>query len=505
MRTENSIKNSILGILSSFVSILIGFFAQKVFIKILGSEYLGVNGLFSNILSMLSVAELGIGGAIIYNLYKPIAENDIEKVKSLLKLYKTAYNWIALIIFSIGICITPFIHIFIGQTNLSLNFKTIYILFLLQTVVSYLLTYKRSMLYAYQKNYIISGIHIIYLIVLNTVQVLLLYFWKNYYLYLIIKIIFVLLENCVINIVANKLYPFIIEKNTNKLEPKVIRDIFTRVKAQVFHTIGGVVVNSTDNIIISKFLGVYTVGLYSNYYLIINSVKTLFSQLISSTTASVGNLLVESDPRKSFDIYKKIRFINFWMAVFCSISILVIMNDFIILWIGENYLLSMTVLVVLVLNLYQKMMRNCNDVFLIAAGICIENRFVPIVESIINIISSVILVKVIGLAGVFIGTIISGLTLWCYSYPKFAYKKLFKRNYSDYAKETIGYILIFILLAAITYFAAHLIVFKNTYLNFAYDIIIVLLVPNILLFIMFRKTDNFKYFKNLLKRIVSKK
>ena len=189
MRVKNSIKNTTAAIVSNILTILIGLVAQAVFIKILGTEYLGINGLFTNIISMLGIVELGIGSAIVYNLYKPIANRDYETIKSLMNFYKKAYHIIALVVFIIGISIIPFLGYFIGKVTIDININLVYILFIIDIVCSYLLTYKRSLLYADQKNYIINIIHMIYLVTLNISQLLLLYITKNYYLYLGIKII----------------------------------------------------------------------------------------------------------------------------------------------------------------------------------------------------------------------------------------------------------------------------------------------------------------------------
>lgn len=498
MRTNNSIKNGFVAIIASFISILIGFVAQKIFISILSTEYLGINGLFTNILSMLSIAELGVGEAIIFHLYKPIANDNKEEIKSLLRLYQKSYNVIAIIVLIVGLILIPFLGFFIGKTTLNLNFVLVYILFLLQTVASYILTYKRSILFAYQKNYVVNIIHCFYLFLLNIFQLLILYLTKNYYIYLAIKVVFILFENLVINAFANKMYPFINDKNVKKLEKNVERDIFVRVKAQFLHKIGFIAINATDNIIISKFIGVAVVGLYSNYYLIINSVRNLFGQLIASITASVGDLLVDKNKDKSFEVYKKIRFFNFWISTFAATSILVIIQSFILVWLGNDYLLPQMVVYILVFNFYQKMMRSCNEVFLSAAGICVENRFVPLIESVVNIVSSIILLKFFGLAGVFIGTVVSGLVLWCYSYPKFVYKNLFKRSYLSYAKETISYIIIFLLIAIITYFVSTLFIVENLFLQLIINILICVSIPNIILLIIFWKNDNMLYFKDLM-------
>ena len=304
MRSLNSIKNTIISIIMSIVTILIGLVTQKIFINILGTEYIGLNGLFNNIISMLAIAELGIGSAIIYNLYEPIANNNKEKIKSLLNFYKKSYRLIALIITVVGICVIPFLNIIVGENNIHENLTFIYLLFLFDTVASYFLTYKRSILYASQKTYIVNIIHIIYLILMNITQITILVLTKNYIVYLIIKIIFRILENIVITLVANKMYSYIREKNVKEIDKKTKNSIIKKVKGLVLHKIGGFIVLGSDNIIISSFLGVSIVGLYSNYNTILQAVDNLFSQVFSAIASSVGNLLVEKNSKKSYEIYK---------------------------------------------------------------------------------------------------------------------------------------------------------------------------------------------------------
>ena len=504
MRTNNSIKNTIGGMTANILIIIIGIVAQAVFIKILGAEYLGINGLFTNIISMLGIVELGIGSAIIYNLYKPIAENNISLIKSLMNFYKKSYRIIGLIVFILGICIMPFLDSFVGKMTINVNVQLVYILFIVDIVCSYFLSYKRSILVANQKNYIINIIHIIYTILLNVFQLLILYLTKSYYLYLIIKIIIRILENIVITIVSNKKYSYLKEKDVLLLDKNIEKDILKKIKALFYHKIGGFIVLGTDNIIISKFLGIIQVGLYSNYYLIINAVQVLFTQIISSSTASVGNMLVTSSKEENFKIFKRIRFLNFWLTCFTGISILVIIENFITIWIGSEYILPKLVLINLIICYYQKSMRASYATFKEAAGIFEEDKYVPIVESILNIIFSIILLKIFGLAGVFMGTIISGLALWCYSYPKFVYKTLFDRKYINYIKETLVYILQFIIIASITYIVSKLLTFNNLYIKLLLNILICIIVPNILMIIMFYKTDEFKYFINLLKKLIKR-
>lgn len=505
MRTNNSIINSIVTLMSNILSFVIAFVAQAIFIRILGTEYLGLNGLFTNLLSMLSIFELGIGNAIVFNLYKPIAENDENKINSLMRFYKKTYNIIALVIFLAGILLMPFLRFIVTTSIEEINIYVVYILFLISTVSSYIMAYKRNLIIANQKNYIINIIHMGYLSILNLSQLLIIYFTKNYYAYLIAKICCQLLENIIINIKANNDYKYLDTKSANKLDNETEKDIFSRVKALFFHKIGGIIINGTDNIIISMFLGLTQVGLYTNYYTITAALTSLFGQIISSATASVGNLLISNDKEKSYEVFDKMRFLNSWISIFSAASFLAIVQPFIKIWVGEEYLLGIGTVAVIAFNYFQKMQRNSYSTFKDSAGIWREDKFVPLIESLLNIIFSIICLKIFGLAGVFMGTIISGLALWCYSYPKFVYKKLFNRSYKNYALETLGYILLFILVALPTYLVSTVLIVNNVLLQIVIKAIICLIIPNLILLIVFRKNKNLKYFKDLILRLFHKK
>lgn len=500
MRIKSSVKNTVAALFSNLITIVIGIVAQTYFIKLLGVEYLGLNGLFTNIISMLGIVELGIGSAITYNLYKPIANKDEETIQSLLHFYKKAYRIIATIIILISIIIIPFLPNLVGKITIKTNIYIIYMLFVIDIVCSYFLSYKRGMLYADQQGYIINLVHVLCLIILNILQILFLYITKNYYLYLIIKITMRIIENIIITIIINYRYSFLREKSIKPLEKNIKNDIISKVKALFFHKIAGFVISGTDNIIISKYLGIITVGLYSNYYLIINSIQTVFNQTLVALTPSIGNLLTENQSKKNYDIFKKIRFLNFWFSTFTAVSLMLIMDSFITIWLGKKYMLSKMVLLMLVINYFIQTMRNSYSIFKEAAGIFYEDRFVPIIESALNVLASIILLKYFGLAGVFMGTITSSLVLWCYSYPKYIYKDLFKQKYKNYILETIAYLTLFIFVLAVSYSISMLTTSENNLLNFAINIILSLTVPNLILLLIFRNNNNFKYYLNLIKK-----
>ncbi len=505
MRLENSIKNIIISLICNLITIIISFISQNVLINTLGIEYSGLNGVFSNVISMLAILELGLGSQIIYHLYKPIAENDIKRIKQLMNFYKKCYNVIAITMLLIGLLIMPFVKSFIGSNNISENIYCVYLLFLADSVISYLIAYKRSILYANQKNRYVDLVHILYMLLMNGMQIVVLLTTKNYILYLIIKIVCRFLENVLINILANKMYPEAMKHKEEKLDKDTIKDIKKRVKALILHRIGSYVVLSTDTIIISKFLGLAISGIYANYILVIDAANTLLSRIFTAVTGSVGNLLVENNKEKSYSIYKKMTFVNFWIFGLAAIGMAFTINPLIKIWIGNEYIVSDAIACIFALNFYCQGMRRTMETFSSAAGICYENRFVPIIESIVNIIVSIVLVTAMGLPGVIIGTIISTLVLHLYGFPKYMYKPLFNKKRIGYIKEFFYYIIILIIPFILIFWTLEFIQISNDIINLAIRIIICLVIVNIFFYITFRKSDEFKYSINTIKSIIAKR
>ena len=499
------IRNSLASILANVINIVIGFLAQKIFVRLLGVEYLGLNSLFSNIISMLAIFELGIGSAITFSLYRPLAKDDKTTIKALMGFYKKAYRIIAIIVTVVGTAITPLLPFLIKEVTIDINIYVVYLMFLADVVCSYLLTYRRSILYADQKNYQISYIHIGYLAIMNALQLGILAITHNYYLYLGIKIAMRIVENLAIHFVVRKLYPYLNNLENAKLDKKLEKDIFKKIKALLFHKIGSFIVLGSDNIIISKFIGLVEVGLYSNYYLIYKAGEQLIGQAISALTPTVGYKLATEESEKSFGAFQKTRFAGFCMACFAATLYFTCMQPFVAVWLGEEYLLSILVLAMIALNLFQHIQRYAFSTFKEAAGIYHEDRFIPLIESVLNIVASIILLKIFGLAGVFMGTTISGLALWCYSYPRFVYKNLFKRSYWQYAKETVGYIVVFLVCAALSYLATGLFHFESNIATVVVNVIVSVLMTGAVIVVTLHKSYGLRFFVSKTKSVIVRK
>ena len=378
-------------------------------------------------------------------------------------------------------------------------------MYLVDTVLSYLLIYKRAIIQANQKAYVINLVRLICILVMSTSQILCLVIFKSYTLFLVSRIIFRLLENAIIACLANKMYPYIKDKNVDKIDSETISDVIKKVKALVLHKIGSFVVNGSDNLIITKFLGLSITGLYTNYNLIVTSLNSLFNQAFASIAGSVGNLVVEKDSEKSYNVYKKLLFFNAWVYTFFVTCFFSIIEPFIKIWLGEGFLLPTFVVVTLVINFYLQGVRNTINLFKDSAGIFYEDRFMPIIEVITNLIISIVLAKLIGLPGVIIGTIISTLIVCIYGHARYVYKPLFNRNRISYLLEHSKYILLAVFDTGITFLIISFIKLDNNYLQCVVNICICIVIPNLINFIILRKTEEFKYYFEFLKKIIKSK
>ncbi|PKL31556.1 hypothetical protein CVV43_01650 [Candidatus Saccharibacteria bacterium HGW-Saccharibacteria-1] len=503
-RTKTVFINAISALVLSTFTIVLSFIAQRVFASTLSLEYMGINGLFTNITTMLGIVELGLGSAIIFHLYKPIKDKDEHQITSLLNFYRNGYRVVAALIAMLGLAILPFITLITGEVTINENIYIIFILFIIDIICSYLLTYKRSLLYADQKNYIINMAHLGYVAIMNSAQIVWLISTHNYYGYLLIKIIVRILENTVLTLIINKRYQFNINKDSNQIEISTRNDIIKKIKGLFFHKIGTFIVFGSDNIIISIFLGIRTVGLFNNYYIIISAIQSVNNQIFGAITTTIGNLVASDNEEKLFITYRRMGFINFWIASIMSLGFLLAANPFMTLWLGKQYLLTNSVVIALSINLFLQIMRSSNNSFKEAAGIFHEDRLIPIYESLINITASIIFLRYFGLAGVFMGTIVSNAFILFYSYPKFIYKKLFDKNYVQYFKELLLYIILASITAAISVVTLKALTIESITTQLAAAVLAALILPSLVLAIFYRKSEELNYFKRIAKKVLRK-
>lgn len=503
-RTRNVSVNAGVGLACQVINLILSFVTRTVFIYTLGKEYLGVNGLFTNILSILSFAELGIGNAIVFSMYKPLAQHNTEKLASLMKLYQKAYHIIGAFIAIAGLCVVPFLgYIIHEKPDIPENISVLYILFLLQTVLSYFFAYKKSIITADQKNYIVlsisTGIHIVQTIS----QIILLYLTQNYILYLSVQLGFVLLENVAASLVADRLYPYLKEK-AEPLPKEESQRIFKNVRSLAVYKFGSVILNGTDNILVSALVGVAPVGMVSNYVLLNTSCNTILHKILEAFTASVGNLNADSTREKKYDVFNKLFFITAWLYGFAAIGLLTVTQSFIPVWVGKEYLLDDLTAFAIVLEFYVKGVSFAAYTYRTTLGYFVQGKIAPLCAAVLNILLSVTLFYWVGLPGIFLATPIARLLTTGIIDPVLIFRKAFNRNPVIYYTKYFSYIILF--------FALYLVcsrclsfVSVNGWLGIIMEILIVSIVFNGCMLLVFCRTRTFRDLWQSMLNILSRK
>ncbi len=442
MRTKKVFWNSITSIIGQVIHLVVSLIAQAIFVKVLGDTYLGINSLFTQIMSMLSLMELGVGSAIVFSLYKPLTDKNYDQVAAIMNLYRKIYTYIGLGIAVLGLALTPFIQYFTKEHIDYLNLKIVLILFTANTSLSYFFIYKQNLIIADQDKYISNINHYLFLTLCNIAQIFILIKTRNYYFYLITNLIFTFSSNLCISMIANKRYPFLKKKCQTKVDKDTTEIIKKNTKALIYHKIGDVGVNATDSLIISKFIGVAANGVNAKYLLVTNAINSILNQVFASFTASIGNYSITKSKDKLLELFYTVNYLGFVVVTVVSITAFTVFNDFIhIVYPSSNTFGTWTVFVKIMV-FYFSGMRLTIGTFKSATGLFWEDRYRPILESAINIISSIILLHYFGIDGVFYGTIISNLCCNLVIEPYVLYHYRFFTSSVKYYQRYFIYVLI---------------------------------------------------------------
>lgn len=503
MRTDSAIKNSSFAIFQKTIEVILSFVFRTALIKILGETYLGLSGLLTNLFSLLSLMELGMGSVVVYLMYKPLNNNKIDEVRALLKVYSKFYNIIGALIILIGVILIPFLpYIIKGYDSLTINVIPIYLLVLLNASFSYFLAYRRSLLDADQKSYINSYNYSVFNIIGTIFRITILIMLKNYILTLIISLLITILSNLSIFFKTNKLYPFLLKKGQFKLDKPLKTELTKRIGASIMHQFGNIIVTSTDNIIISSFIGLSVVGIYSNYTMITLTIYSMFSLIFCSITANVGNMKLNSPIEKSIEVFNKLFFLNFYLYFISCTVFGSMVNNLIYFWIGKYYQFNIYIVIAITINLYIQGMRNVIVTFINSSGLNYNTRFKSIFEALINLLISIILCKYLGVFGVIIGTIISFILVSVWFEPYILYKHWFKFGLKNYYLKYTKY---FILMILQTIFLIKIVkIFNCTkFISFIAFGIGAFILSNILFIILFYRTKEFLYYYDLIKKTIN--
>ncbi len=491
-RTEYSAKNATVAVISKVLAILMGYVTRIVFTHTLSESYVGINGLFTDILNVLSLSELGMGTAITYALYRPIADGNIEKQKSLMQMYRRLYLFVASAVLIIGLSIIPFMDALIKDSQNIDHIILIYLMYLLNSVLSYLLIYKKTLIDAHQLSYVGELFNAAFLVTQNVVQIVVLKLTNNFILFLSVYIVCTLACNVCISIKANKLYPFLKEKKSEPLDAEERRSIFKNIKAMLMHRIGTVAVNNTDNLLLSSMVGLAAAGRYSNYYLLIGSVRQILDRVFSGIAASVGNLGVTADAARSEKIFDATFFIGQWMYGFSAICLYELLTPFVALSFGEKYVFAQQIVLILCINFFITGMRKPVLIFRDSLGLFWYDRYKSIAEALINLAVSIVLALKLGAIGVFLGTLISTVTTSTWVEPFVLYKHYLKSSLARYFAKYTAYSLVLAAAWLITDRVCALIGGSSAKIIFG-RLIICVLIPNLIMLASYFRTREFRF------------
>lgn len=500
-RVKAAARNIIFGYIGNLTTQLLGFVLRTIFISHLGQTLNGVNALYTGILSVLSMAELGIGTALNYSLYKPVIHKDYEKIKSYMLLYKKAYRIIGLVVAVIGLAIAPFLPYLVKQPEgVSLRDLTLYyLIFLFNTVSSYFVAYKYSLVNAEQKNYIQTNIITVTKMITVSLQIVVILATGNFYAYLLTAAAVELLQKIFVSQYLNRMYPYLREKDIRPLSKDEVGEVVRKTKALVLHKVGDVARLQTDAMIISAFINVTLSGIVDNYNLVISSVSNFVNIIFNSVLSSFGNLIATESRQKQYEIFKVYRFFACWIYGFAATGFLLLLSPLILLWLGTENVLPAAAVTCILVDFYFKGERIVLSNFKTAAGVFEQDKYLALIQGVVNLIISIVLVQKIGLAGVYIGTILSGL-IANVTKPVIIYKVCFDKHSADYFVDSVKFLFVMGVTLAVLYGIRSLVMTEITILSFAVMFVIICVVFQGVFLLVFGRTKEFQYLWGIVRR-----
>ena len=500
-RLKNSALNFASGFLGRVLTILLNFVVRTIFIYCLNEAYLSVNGLYSNILTVLSLAELGFGSAMVYRMYAPVAVKDYQKTAALLQFYKKIYIIIGVVIFLLGLCVIPFMDYIIKDKPDISGLTLYYILFLVNTSISYWLSsYKASVLYADQKEYIKTNVQSATTILQSVLQIVLLLLFRTYLLYLLIQLVGNIFLNLYVAHLVDKRYPEIQTYQGASLSAEERMQIRKDTEALVLSRFGHVALNGTDNIIISAVVGVLWVGRLSNYTLICDSVTSVLCQITAAITGSLGNFFATEDKHAGYALFKKVEFLNFWLYGFSFIALVTLLDPFVQIWAGGRFVLGLPISIAIAINFFVAGYMNTLWVFRSTLGLFKQGKFRPILVAILNIVLSIVLGRLWGVFGVLFATFLSRAAISLWYDPlilhRYGFEVSCKPFFARYFRRVL--LLTAVLIAMLT--IRHVVLSSaTTVLRFAVMTMVTAIVPNAIFWLAYRRCEEYAYFRSIVK------
>lgn len=503
-RSDYTMLNILSGLGGYVVTFVLGIVCRMAFTRVFSAEYLGLNGLFGNVLGMLSLAELGIGSAIIYALYSPLARNDNGKIATLVKFYGKCYRAIAVVVLVLGLALIPFLNLIVKEPpQIEESYYLIYLIMLFNSVSGYFFAYRSSLLVAAQKNYLVTLVSNVVIIVQNAAQIGAIFLFKNYIVYMLIASVCGMTTNIIASEIAKRQYPCIKEKHPAPLEKEEKRSLIRNVRALTINKLGGQLVNSTDNIITTYFSGLVTTGLASNYTLLSTSINTLLKIVFNSLNASVGNHNALEENEHKVSLFKSINLANFWIYGWASIGMFVVSGDVVSVMFGADYVMDFKIPLIIAINFYMVGMQNAVWTYYDTQGLFRHGRYITLFTAAINIVASILLGKVWGLFGILLATAISRLFTNTWYSPYAVFKYGFKMSAKPYFLRYALYVVILTVTGGACWFACSFVNITPV-INMIIKAAICSVIPNAVFFLLFFRSKEFELLKSFVIRALGK-
>lgn len=509
-RVQAAKKNILFGYVGQIVTMVMAFVLRTFCIRYIIEQILGVDGTFVEVLSFLNMAELGIGTALNFSLYKPVAEGDTEKIKSYMQMYRRAYYYIAGVVGIVGLILAPFLKYLVKNPGVpEKDLVLFYLIFLFNTVSSYFVAYKYSLVNAEQKNYIQTNIIAITKIVTSVFQIIVVAITKNYYFYLITDAVIQLIQKIFVSRYLDNMYPYLKEKNIEKLAKEDEEIVWTKTKALVFHKVGDVFRLQTDTLIISSLseVGAALVAVVRNYNMIIVAVSSFVNIIFNSVISSFGNLIATEDRDKQYSMFKVYRFFATWVYGFSCVGFMLLLTPLVEMWTkiskGDKWtdfwILPALAVFLILTDYYFKGERIVLSNYKTAAGVFEQDKYLALIQGIVNLILSIWLVQTkLGISGIYVGTVVSGI-IANITKPVIIYKACFDKSAVSYFIDSFKYIASMAVVMGICYFIRQLVMPEPTILGFAAMVVIITVVFNGVYFLLYGRSEEFRYLCGKLK------
>ena len=503
-RTKNTARNAVWGFLEKFVQMVLPFITRTLILKLLSAKYLGLNGLFTSIITTLNLADLGFGAAITYTMYKPIAENDNTALSAVLNYYKKIYRVIGFVVLGIGLLLMPFLpHLINDEVPADINIYLLFSIYLLNTVLSYMLfAYRKSLLHAYHRDDVQSRIAVIMLFLQYGLQILMLLAFDSYYMYVIVMPIITLLGNIATAAITKKMYPEVMCRG--KVGKETVVGIKRQVGGAFIGKICGVTRSSISSMYISSFLGLTQVAIYSNYYYILGAIHTFMTVITNSMIGGVGNSIIKDSLEKNYKDFSKFTFLYAWISGWFCTCLLCLYQPFMRIWVGDSLMLPFGTMALFCVYLYVMTLSDIKNVYYTARGLWWEGRWRAVLEFAANAVLQFFAAKYFGIAGIMLSTIITmaSVNFLFDTYILFA-NYFTNASLSEHVFRCLLYLLIAVAVSVVTYLVCALLPFYGLLGLFVRAIVCAVL-PNILFFLAYRKTSVFETAKPIFNQFIQK-